>query len=256
MNYLSKFIFCIIIVINSYPCVSFAQNKEIYINGSNTVNNLLFVPHQEAIERRANVVLKIVVNGSNNGLRDLALGRCDIAMISAPLNSEAKFLNEKIPGFIHLELYKEFKIGESSVVFIVNKNNPIDHLSLDQLRRICIGDILNWKGVGGKDSRILFFTTHKGDGVRTVVQEQLLKGDFFGVYTTQVYDNSVLTSIVSVLSEAIGISNIQNTTDSVKVVQTDVAFIQPLILVTRTNPSSELETLIKILQDILNDNQK
>lgn len=224
--------------------------EEIFICGSNTVNTVLIDRYKSEIEKAANVILKVNVTGSIDGLRDLALGRCNVAMISASIESIAAILNEKIDGFIRLEDYKEFKIGESAAVFIVNKKNPVEYLTLEQLKRISMGDIMNWDLVGGKDERIIYFTMLKGDGVRTTIQDQLLKGDYFGVYTTELRDSSVLEAVVGHLPEAMGIDNVDNITDLVKTVKTDKDFIQPLILVTKGEPNSELARFIDVVKTI------
>lgn len=231
-------------------CFSFAQNNLISINGSSTFNSILLTPYKDEIEKKANVTLEIFVNSSEHGLRDLALGRCDIAMISSTFESLANNLNTQIPNLIQLDQYTSFKLGESSVVFIVNKKNPIDYLPSDTLRRICVGDIKNWKTLGGVNSRIIFFTMQRGDGIRTAIQNELLKGDFFGVYTTMLRNSEVMNELVSYLPEAIGTNNIKAVNDSVKILKTDTDFTQPLILITKTNSRPEVLAFINILKDI------
>lgn len=243
----------IIIAVLSSPFLSFAENNVIYINGSSTVDSILLTPFKNEIEKMANVTIKDSVKKSEYGLRDLALGRCDIAMISGTLKSLAEILNDQLPNLIQLDQYQEFKLGESSVVFIVNKKNPIDFLPSDTLRRICIGDILNWELLGGKDSRVIFFTMERGDGVRTVIQDELLKGDFFGVYTTVLKNSSVMNDLVGYLTEAIGTNNIYNVNDSVKILKTDITLTQPLTLVTKSNARPEILAFINTLQKIANE---
>lgn len=45
-------------------------------------------------------------------------------------------------------------IGIHPVSILVHPDNPVDNLSLDQVRMIFKGDILNWSKVGGKDKSI------------------------------------------------------------------------------------------------------
>lgn len=234
-------------------CVSFAQNNLIYINGSSSFDSILLSPYKDEIEKKTNVSLKIFVNGSEHGLRDLALGRCDIAMISGTLESLADSLNAQIPNLIQLDQYTSSKIGESSVVFIVNKKNPIDYLPPDTLRQICVGDIKNWKPLGGIDTRIILFTMQRGDGIRTTIQDELLKGDFFGVYTTMLRNSEVMNEIVAYIPGAIGTNNISAVNDSVKILKTDTAFTQPLILVSKANARPEVLAFINTLKDITAD---
>ena len=57
-----------------------------------------YLPNEEAIEAATGLSLNIVVNGSGNGLQDLAAGRADVAMISAPIHAEADIVNAADPG--------------------------------------------------------------------------------------------------------------------------------------------------------------
>ncbi len=234
-------------------CVLFAEKPVIYVSGSSTVANMIMTPYKGEIEKKANINLEILVKGSEYGLMDLALGRCDIAMISGPLASIAEKVNEYGPNLVRLDQYTEFKLGETSVVFIVNKKNPIDYLQSKELKLICIGDVLNWKELGGSDSRIILFTMEPGVGVRTIVQDILLKGDFWGVYTTVLRSSQAMNYMVQHLPEAIGTINIDEVGDSVKVLKTDVVLTQPLILVTKSNPSAELLAVVNAIKSVASE---
>lgn len=234
-------------------CGLFAQKPVIYISGSSTVANMIMTPYKDEIEKKAKVDFQILVKGSEYGLMDLALGRCEIAMISGPLNSIANNVNEYVPNLIHVDQYTEFNLGESSVVFIVNKKNPIDYLPSNALRLICIGDVWNWEDLGGRDSRIILFTMESGVGVRTIVQDILLKGDFWGVYTTALQNGKAMNYMVQHLPEAIGTINVDEVGEAVKVLKTDVILKQPLILVTKKDPSPELLTVINAIKSVANE---
>ena len=45
-------------------------------------------------------------------------------------------------------------IAKSPIVLVVNKSNPVNNLTYDQLKGILSGSIKNWKEVGGKDLEI------------------------------------------------------------------------------------------------------
>lgn len=248
MNLLYKFLIFVCFYLSS---LVWAKAIEVYINGSSTVNGIFLATHKEEIEKKANVTLKVLVKDSERGLNDLVVGRCDIAMISGDLEYLADILNEISPNLIRLDQYKELKIGETSVVFIVNKKNPIDFLPVSEIKRICMGDVLNWKNVGGEDSLIIVFSLQRGDGIRTIVEDELLKGDFFGIYTTVLRNGKVMNELVAHLPEAFGMNNISNVDDTVKVLKTDITLKQPLILVTKINPSSEVVAVMKAVKDVI-----
>lgn len=67
-------------------------------------------------------------------------------------------------------------IGRDALVFIVNQDNPVQSLTLDQLREIYAGHITNWKEVGGSDTPIVAFQRGEDSGSQTLFLN-LLMGD-------------------------------------------------------------------------------
>ena len=51
-----------------------------------------------------------------------------------------------------------YPLALEPIVIIVNKQNPVNNLSTEQVRAIFRGDIVNWKEVGGKDRPIVVVT--------------------------------------------------------------------------------------------------
>ena len=54
---------------------------------------------------------------------------------------------------------RQIPIAIQGVLVIVNKHNSVQSLSVDQLRCIYLGQITNWKDVGGSDERIRLYST-------------------------------------------------------------------------------------------------
>lgn len=51
-----------------------------------------------------------------------------------------------------------YPLAEEPVMILVNKNNPIENLSIDQIRNIFSGKTKNWQDVGGWDKPIVVVT--------------------------------------------------------------------------------------------------
>ncbi len=62
-------------------------------------------------------------------------------------------------------------------VFITHKDNPVDSLTVQQIRDIYTGKITNWKDVGGKNERIRAFQRTKNSGSQTAMEELVMKGE-------------------------------------------------------------------------------
>lgn len=55
-------------------------------------------------------------------------------------------------------------VAKESFVFVVNKNNPVDSLTQEQIRGIYSGKITNWKEVGGNDEKIIPYQRNNDSG--------------------------------------------------------------------------------------------
>lgn len=84
---------------------------------------------------------------------------------------------------------RTFPIGVQSVVVYVNRANPVSELTVAQVRAIFMGEITNWKAVGGKDAQIKLYAGESTSGTLAFFQETVLKGEepypFWGKSTTK-----------------------------------------------------------------------
>lgn len=62
-------------------------------------------------------------------------------------------------------------IGLEAFVFFVNKDNPVDGLTTEQIRSIYRGEITNWKDVGGALRMINPLTRVEGSGSQTMMDK-------------------------------------------------------------------------------------
>ena len=61
-------------------------------------------------------------------------------------------------------------------VFITHKDNPVDSLTLDQIRDIYSGAITNWSDVGGYDEEIMPYLREKNSGSQTAFENMVMQG--------------------------------------------------------------------------------
>jgi len=93
--------------------------------------------------------------GSGSGITAVAEGRCDIGLSSRNLKEEEKAqgLNETI-------------LALDGIAVIVNPDNPVDDLDLETIGKIYMGEITNWKEIGGNDQEIVLIGREAGSGTR------------------------------------------------------------------------------------------
>ena len=95
----------------------------------------------------------------------LFAGQVDIIFVPAP--SKAHQAKAKELGItLHLT-----PIGKEAFVFFVNAQNPVNDLSVAQIRQIYSGALTNWRDVGGRDQRIRAFQRPENSGSQTALQK-------------------------------------------------------------------------------------
>ena len=61
-------------------------------------------------------------------------------------------------------------IGKDAFVFFVNKNNPVNNITSEQIRGIYSGIITNWQEIGGEDEAIIPYQRPKNSGSQTLLE--------------------------------------------------------------------------------------
>ena len=86
-------------------------------------------------------------------------------MIFAAAPSEAQIEAARNAGMeFHLT-----PIGREAFVFFVNSKNPVEDLTVEQIRGIYTGEITNWKEVGGKNQSIRPFQRAENSGSQSAL---------------------------------------------------------------------------------------
>jgi phosphate transport system substrate-binding protein len=70
----------------------------------------------------------------------------------------------------------ETPVALDAFVFVVNKNNPIESLTVSQIQDIYTGKITNWRQVGGNDTIIRPFTRPRNSGSEEVMRSLVMNG--------------------------------------------------------------------------------
>lgn len=98
-----------------------------------------------------------------DGYRALALKESDIFFGAKPSEEQIKFAKDNGTEFEYT------KIGKEAFVFFVHKDNPIDGLTTEEIKKIYSGEITNWKEVGGRNEEIVAFQRNEGSGSQSML---------------------------------------------------------------------------------------
>lgn len=93
----------------------------------------------------------------------LAEGTADIILCAKPSAEQKQYAEEKGRELVFVPVARE------AFVFIVNKDNPVDSLTAEQIRSIYSGEIKYWSEVGGKHIPIDAVQRNAGSGSQTTM---------------------------------------------------------------------------------------
>ena len=102
-------------------------------------------------------------NNTVGGYRLLAERKTDIFLGAAPSKEQTEYAAECGTTF------KYTQIGTEAFVFFVHKDNPIESLTVEQIKGIYSGEITNWSEVGGADEEIVAFQRNEGSGSQSML---------------------------------------------------------------------------------------
>lgn len=118
--------------------------------------------------------VEIAAEGSSTGFRDFLDGKCDVIMSSRRARDE-EAAAAKAKGYGDLTRRPcEHVLGMDGIAVIVNRANPVERLTLDQLARIFTGEIDNWKLVGGASAPVRVFVRDRASGTFAVFRDRVL----------------------------------------------------------------------------------
>ncbi len=190
--------------------------EQLTIKGSTTVLPVTQKVAEAFMEEYPHINISISGGGSGNGIKAIVDGTTDIAQSSRWIKQEEVALAVD-NGFYPVP----FGIALDGIIPVVHKDNPVNDLSLDQLKAIYEGKIRNWKEVGGEDLPITVISRDSSSGTFVVWNEVVLRGGRVTPRGQLLPSNGAITQAVSGNRNAIGYIGIGYLDDSLKSIRVD-----------------------------------
>lgn len=124
-------------------------------------------------ESRENVSGFLNMGNTEQSYTDLMSGRCGLVLAAEPSNAVLQKMASDSP----CELAP---VAKDALVFLVSRSNPVDSLTVDQIRKIYTGEYTNWSEVGGDDVPIEAFTHGDWSGSQAAMENLVMSGSDFG----------------------------------------------------------------------------
>ena len=122
--------------------------------GSTSIQPFAEMLAQEFNRQHPDNVVEIQGGGSTAGLQAASNGIADIGMCSRALKQE------------EAGQFTAVTIARDGLAVVVHPSNPVEDLSLAQVKAIFAGQAANWKEVGGQDRPVRIITREEGSGTR------------------------------------------------------------------------------------------
>ena len=126
------------------------------------------------MKKNPGTTIQVTGGGSGVGIAALINGSTDIANSSRPIKPAEL---EKIKAKYNKSSIQIACAKDGLSVFL-NKANPVNELTIDQLGAIFSGKITNWKQVGGPDAKIQLYGRESSSGTFEFFKEHVVKTDF------------------------------------------------------------------------------
>lgn len=177
--------------------------------GSTTCREGFVDDAEAAFEKMSGHDMQIEGGGSSLGVKAALAGSVDVGGASRPLKD-----SEKEAGAVATT------VAWDAIAVIVNKDNPVNELSIEQLKMINTGQITNWKEVGGNDEQIIVVTGPKTSGTRAFFQEVVMDDAPFTPKAMQAAESVLEVEKVIGFKLAIGaVSTAAPKMDQVKIIK-------------------------------------
>jgi ABC-type phosphate transport system substrate-binding protein len=140
--------------------------------------------------------IEIRPTGSSDAFIALGKGLCDVGMSSRPITDSERRDLMSVCGNLS-QPAAQFALGLDALAIIVSPNNKVDQLTLEQVRRIFLGEIKNWSEVGGDSLPIQVHTRPERSGTYKYFCDSVLVGRSVPDSAKRHAENSALSAAVA-----------------------------------------------------------
>ena len=185
------------------------SNKESVATDGSTSMNKVIGALGEAFEADTGITVTYNATGSGAGIQAVLEGRCDIGLSSRSLKDEEKA--NALDGTV---------LALDGIAIIVNPSNPISDLDVETIAKIYIGEIRNWKEIGGHDAEIVLIGREAGSGTRDGF-ESITDTEDQCKYRQELTSTGDVITTVAGNPDVIGYASLASVKDTVKALTVD-----------------------------------
>lgn len=179
------------------------------IAGSTSVQPFSEVLAEEFMANNPDVKINVQGGGSSQGVAAAVSGTADIGAASRDIQDGEK---QDEPDLVIT------RIAVDGVAIIVNPSNAVEDLSMEDVKNIYLGNIINWKEVGGSDAVITVVSREEGSGTRDAFESAVMGNDVIISSAIFMNSNGAVRTTVAGDKNSIGFTSLAVLSDEVKTV--------------------------------------
>nr|HPR18763.1 PstS family phosphate ABC transporter substrate-binding protein [Candidatus Cloacimonadota bacterium] len=191
----------------------FADQK-ITISGSTTVLPIAQATAESFMDQHPDVNISVRGGGSSVGIAAIIAGTVDIGDASRHIKSK-EITAARENG---INPYENV-VANDGIAIVIHKNNPINDLTIDQIKDIYTGKINNWKELGGPAMPIVIISRDVSSGTFEVFNTLVLNGAQEVDSALMLASNNAVVSTINGTPGAIGYAGLGYVNESVKAVK-------------------------------------
>lgn len=213
MKRITQTLLLISLVLTLIVPISQAEGQ-LVVQGSTTVLPIAQAAAEAFMQNNAQANISVRGGGSGNGISALIEGTCDIADASRPMKEKEILLCQEkgVSPVPHI-------VAMDGIAVIVHSSNPIQALSMEQIKDIYTGKISNWKELGGQDLKIVVVSRDSSSGTFETFSEIVLKGEKIIPESLAQSSNQTVATVISTTKGAIGYVGLGYIGSTVKALQ-------------------------------------
>ncbi|WP_094228535.1 phosphate ABC transporter substrate-binding protein [Methanolobus psychrotolerans] len=188
-------------------------DNKIFIKGSDTILPVSIAESEAYMNLHSEKEIIVIGGGSSLGIASFIEGEVEIAMASRKIKESeiADATNNDINPL-------ETVIAWDGISVIVNKNNPVESLSIEQLKNIYTGEVTNWKELGGNNEEIEVLVRDTSSGTYGFFKEHVLQDDEYSESAITEPNTEAVVQKVALDPAAIGYIGLAYVDNSVKTI--------------------------------------
>jgi phosphate transport system substrate-binding protein len=228
----------------------------IIIAGSTSVQPFIEKIAEHFMIQHPDIVVNVQGGGSTAGIQATFNKTCQIGTSSRNLKPDERGL-------------KIYLMAVDGIAVIVHKDNPVDDLTVEQIKRVFSGKITNWLELGGNNEDIIPVTREEGSGTRSAFEDMIMGKSMISDACLVQDSNGAVREIIATTPQGIGYISVGLVDEREKALAIDgikptlinlitckYRFTRPFLMLLSEAPSGHIETFIEYVlskegQDIL-----